>query len=43
MLDERNDVVENETIDEDDNVQIGDVVVDRLGFKDAKGALTTLK
>ena len=42
MLDERDDVVDNEPTEEVDNVQIGDVVVDRMMFKDAKTALVTL-
>jgi hypothetical protein len=43
MPDERDDVVDNEPIEEVDNVQIGDVVVERIIFKDAKRALVTLK
>src|ERR1700738_5238259 len=43
MLDERHDAADNEPIEEVDNVQIGDVVVDRVGFKDAKKALVTLR
>ena len=43
MLDERHDATDNEPIEEVDNVQIGDVVVDKVGFKDAKNALVTLK
>jgi hypothetical protein len=35
MLDERNDAVHHVPIEEVDNVQIDDVVVDRVGFKDA--------
>ena len=35
MLDERDDVADNKPIEEVDNVQIGDVVVDRVEFKDA--------
>ena len=30
-------------IDEVDNVQIGDVMVNRVGFKDVESALVTLK
>ena len=43
MLDERRDAFDNEPIEGVDNVQISDVVVDRVGFKDAKSALVTLK
>lgn len=32
MLDEKDDVVDNEFIEEVDNVQIGDMVVDIVGF-----------
>ena len=43
LLDERHDVVDNEPIREVTvNVQIGDVVVDRVGFKVAGSALVTL-
>ena len=41
MLNERDNATNNEPIEEVDNVQIGDVVVDRVGFKDAKSALVT--
>ena len=34
MLDERDDVTDNEPIEEVDNVQNGDVVVDTVGFKE---------
>ena len=43
VLDERDDVANNEPIKEADNVQIGDVMVDGVAFKDAKSALVTLK
>ena len=33
MLDERNDVADNEPIEEVDNMQIGDVVVDRVEYQ----------
>ena len=36
MLDERDDVVNNEPIEEVGIVHIGDVVVDRIGFKDTQ-------
>ena len=36
MLDERNGAVDNEPIEEADNVQIGDVLVDKVGFKDVE-------
>jgi hypothetical protein len=42
MLDERVDATDNEPIEEIDNVQIGDVVVDRVGFKDVESALLML-
>ena len=32
MLDKRDDAIDNEPIEEVDNVQIGDMVVDRVGF-----------
>ena len=40
MLDERNDA---EPIEEVDNVQIGDVMVGKVGFKDDESAWVTLK
>jgi hypothetical protein len=44
MLDGRGDAVDNEPIEEVDNVQISDVVIDSLGFKDdVESALVTLK
>jgi hypothetical protein len=43
MLDERDDVTDNEPIEEVDNAQIGDVVVDRVGVKDVESALVILK
>ena len=43
MLDEIGDVVDNEPIEEVDNVQIGDVVVDKVGVKDAQNAWVVLK
>ena len=36
MLDKINDPADNKPIEEDDNVQIGGVLVDRVGFKDVK-------
>ena len=42
MIDERNDAIDNEHIEEVDSVQIGDTVVDRVGFKDVENALVTL-
>ena len=42
-LDERDDAPDNEPIEEVDNMQIGDVVVDRVGFQDVESALLTLK
>ena len=42
MLNERDDAVDNEPIEGVDNVQIGDVVVDRIRFKDVESALMTL-
>ena len=38
MLDERGDAADNEPIEEVDNVQISDVLVDRVGFKDVESA-----
>jgi hypothetical protein len=32
MIDERDDAIDNEPLDEANNVQIGDVVIDRVGF-----------
>ena len=44
MLDERDEAVaDNEPIEEVDNVQIGDIVIDRVGCKDVESALVTLK
>ena len=43
MLDEKDDAANNEPIDEANNVRIGDVVVDRVGFKDVECPLVTLK
>ena len=43
MLDERDDAADNEPIKEVHNVQIDDVVVDRVGYQDAKTALVTLE
>jgi hypothetical protein len=42
-LDERDDAIDNERIEEVDNVHIGDVVVNKIGIKDAKSAFLTLK
>ena len=39
-FDERDDAIGNEPIEEVDNVQIGDVLVNKVGFKDAKSAVT---
>ena len=41
MLDERDDSTNNEPIEKADSVQIGDVVVDTIGFKDVETALAT--
>ena len=43
MLDGRGDAAGNRPIEEVDNVQITDVLVDRVGFKDFERALATLK
>ena len=43
MLDEGGDAADNECMEEVDNVQIIDVLIDRVGFKDAKSPLVTLK
>lgn len=40
ILDERDDATDNEPMQEVDNVQIGDVLVNKVGFKDAKSAVT---
>jgi hypothetical protein len=42
LLDERDDVVDNEPIEGANNVQIGDDVVGRVGFRDVESALVTL-
>ena len=42
MLDERDDAANNEPIEEVDNVQIGEVVIDKVGYKDVESALVTL-
>ena len=41
MFDERNDAVDNKPIEEVEGVQIGDAVVDRVGFKDVESASVT--
>ena len=38
MLDERDDVVDNELIEEVDYERIGDMMVDRVSFKDVVSA-----
>ena len=43
MLDGGGDAGDNEPIEEVDNVQINDVLVDRVGFKDAKSPSVTFK
>ena len=43
MLDERDDATNNKPIERVDKVQIGDMVVDKVGFKDVESALVTLK
>ena len=43
MLDGGGDSTVNGPTEEVDNVQINDVVVDRVGFKDVESALMTLK
>ena len=43
MIDERDDTTNNVPIEEVDNVHIGDMVVDRVGFKDVESTLVTLK
>ena len=42
VFNEKDDAADSEPMEEVDIVQIGDVVVDRVGFKDAKSALVTL-
>jgi hypothetical protein len=43
MLDERDDAIDNESIEEVDNVQTDDVVANRVGFKGVESTLVTLK
>lgn len=43
VLHERDDAADNEPIEEVDDMRIGDVVVDRVGFKDVGSAQVTLK
>lgn len=43
MFDERDDVDDNEPIEEAHTVQIDDVVVENVGFNDAESASVTLK
>ena len=43
MLDERDDAANNEPIDEIDNVQIGDAVVNGVGYKDVESISVTFK
>jgi hypothetical protein len=43
MLDERDDVADNENIEEVDSVQNGDVVVDWVRYKDVESTLVTSK
>jgi hypothetical protein len=43
MLDERDAATDNEHIKEVDNVQIRDVVVNKVGFKNVESALVTSK
>jgi hypothetical protein len=42
MLDARDHAIDGEPIEEVDNVQVGDVVIDRVGPKDVESALVTL-
>jgi hypothetical protein len=43
MLDEGSGAVDNEPIKEVDNVQISDMLIDKIGFKDVESALVTLE
>lgn len=43
MFDERNDATDNEPTKEIDNVQISDVLVNKVRFKDVENALVTFK
>ena len=43
MLDERIDATNNQPIEEADNVQIGVVIVNKVGFKDVENAFVTSK
>ena len=39
----KDDATHNEPIEEAHNVQIGDVVVNKVGFEDVQSAIVTLK
>ena len=43
MLDQKDYATHNEPIEDNDNVQLGDLVVDKVGFKDVESAFVTLK
>jgi hypothetical protein len=43
MLNERDGATDNSPLEEVDNTQVGDVVVNKVGFRDAKSALVTCK
>ena len=43
MVDEGDDAIDNEFINKVVNLQIGDVVVNRIGFKNVESVVMTLK
>ena len=43
MLDQKDYATHNEPIEDNDTVQLGDLVVDKVGFKDVESAFVTLK
>ena len=43
MLDQKDYATHNEPIEDNDIVQLGDLVVDKVGFKDVESAFVTLK
>jgi hypothetical protein len=43
MLDEIDNATDNEYVEEADNVQIGVVVLDKVGFKDVESALHRIR
>lgn len=43
ILDKRDDIIDNESFNKVNNVQISDVVISKVEFKDIESALVTLK